>query len=550
MILDSRFLLCWLAPVVVSGFSVSVQTRGELFAQILLVAFYGFAFFYVFYFLLAFIPSHKITSILKSTLCLISLVLTGIDFFSAYYLHMGFTPALVGTLLATNLRETQEFMHAMLLPHWDFVCAYVLACGGFLWFVHGKINLSRKFSYGLLTGLFGVFGVHTGINYYLQGMHGIVINPNITTHNIPVVKEILAISTTIKDYTGSATLYKNLRKPLEKDYLSVESNSVPIVILIIGEGASRDFMGVYGYGVPNTPLANALQKSQNLFVFDDVISAYAITAAVFPTLLSYRDFEHKNTPWYAYNTIGKVFKQAGYETFWIDVQDDLSRNNIYAHLAHPFTHKYWTNAPLDIPQATQDIWAFEMLGHIRPQLQDKNFILLHLFGSHFIYSRRFPKSFAKFTPKDIPYQGLHVQNEGDKQIVADYVDSIYYTDHILNKIFQFFKDKDAIIFYLSDHAQDIFQSSNTYGHSCSAYGVEIPFVIYVTDTFKQKHHEKVKAIAGAVDKPFMSNDLIHSLLPLVGIHTKDNLESKNLFSPRFDTKRKRIYCDNKIYKRN
>ncbi|WP_162983285.1 hypothetical protein [Helicobacter mehlei] len=137
VVLDKYFWLMWLMPIVASGFSVSVQARGELFAQILLVAFYGFAFFYVFYFLLTFIPSHKITNILKGTLCLISLVLTGIDFFSAYYLHTGFTPALVGTLLATNLRETQEFMHAMLLPHWGFVCAYVLACGGFLGFVRG-----------------------------------------------------------------------------------------------------------------------------------------------------------------------------------------------------------------------------------------------------------------------------------------------------------------------------------------------------------------------------------------------------------------------------
>lgn len=40
----------------------------------------------------------------------------------------------------------------------------------------------------------------------------------------------------------------------------------------------------------------------------------------------------------------------------------------------------------------------------------------------------------------------------------------------------------------------------------------------------------------------MSDDLIHSLLPLVGIHTKDEIESKNLFSPKFDAQRKRAVC--------
>ncbi|BCZ19629.1 hypothetical protein NHP190012_12710 [Helicobacter sp. NHP19-012] len=111
-----------------------------------------------------------------------------------------------------------------------------------------------------------------------------------------------------------------------------------------------------------------------------------------------------------------------------------------------------------------------------------------------------------------------------------------------------FQGRDTIIFYLSDHAQDIFQSSNTYGHRCSKYGVEIPFMVYVTDTFKQKHPDKVKLIAKAVHQPFMSDDLIHTLLPIVGIHTKDNLESKDLFSPKFDTHRKRVYCGRQEYK--
>ncbi|GAA9893400.1 hypothetical protein VN0760_14500 [Helicobacter pylori] len=39
-----------------------------------------------------------------------------------------------------------------------------------------------------------------------------------------------------------------------------------------------------------------------------------------------------------------------------------------------------------------------------------------------------------------------------------------------------------------------------------------------------------------------SHSLIHSLLPLVGIHTKDEIESKNLFSPKFDAQRKRSVC--------
>ncbi|GAA7671006.1 hypothetical protein HpMMM64_14410 [Helicobacter pylori] len=180
--------------------------------------------------------------------------------------------------------------------------------------------------------------------------------------------------------------------------------------------------------------------------------------------------------------------------------------------------------------------------NVQSKLKNKNFIVFHLLGSHSWYADRFPKSFAKFKPSDLDFSNLHASSDRDKQIVADYVNSLYYNDFVLNGIFNLFKDKDAIVFYLSDHVQDIFESGSTYGHRCSKAGLEIPFMIYVSDVFKEKHPKKVKLIKNALNKPFMSDDLIHSLLPLVGIHTKDEIESKNLFSPKFDTQRKRAVC--------
>ncbi len=120
--------------------------------------------------------------------------------------------------------------------------------------------------------------------------------------------------------------------------------------------------------------------------------------------------------------------------------------------------------------------------------------MFHLIGSHNWYANRFPKSFAKFKPNDLDFSNLHTNSDRDKQIVTDYVNSLYYNDAVLNGIFNLFKDKDAIVFYLSDHAQDMFESGPTYGHRCSKAGLEIPFMIYVSDIFKEKHPEKVKLI--------------------------------------------------------
>ncbi|WP_240451636.1 phosphoethanolamine transferase [Helicobacter felis] len=551
MVLDRRFWLMWLAPIVASFFSVDVQVWEEMFWHVLKVAFYSLLVFYVFYFLVEWLRFPKLAQFLKNTMLILSLGLNFIDFFASCYFHMGFTPSLVGTLLATNIRESREFLQSMVFPHMGFVLGYLAACAGFLYLVRFELILSIKQSLQTFLVLFVAFWAHNIGAFYLQKRHSFLINPNIPTRVIPVVKEIYAIVFHLKEYAQSKEIYSSLKKPYPKDYVHVDADSVSNVVLIVGESASRNFMGVYGYGVPNTPFLSALARddAQNLFVFRDVISAFANTYSTFKTLLNYGDVENSATPWFLQKKLGRIFNLAGYQTFWIDAQDDLENNRSFALWSYPFTHRIWGNGPLDVPNATLDEWLVEAFNQrAKSKLASKNFILFHLFGSHATYTSRFPKDFAKFTPAQIPYRGLHVKNEQDKQIVADYVNSLYYTDHVLEEIFKLFKDKDAVIVYLSDHAQDIFESSDTYGHRCSDYGVEIPFVIYVSDLFKQKHPQKVQQLAQALNKPFMSDDLIHTLLSLAGIHTRDNLESKNLLSAKFDIGRKRVYCGNHVLK--
>nr|WP_232260826.1 phosphoethanolamine transferase [Helicobacter pylori] len=275
-----------------------------------------------------------------------------------------------------------------------------------------------------------------------------------------------------------------------------------------------------------------------MFVFSDTISKEGSTSDVFESLLNYSDAE-TTKPWYHYHNMIDIFKRSHYETFWLEKQFVDQWSLIQDLVSSRSKNRYYILG--NYGAYDEELVKFYSK-NVQPQLKSKNFIVFHLLGSHSWYADRFPKSFAKFKPSDLSFSNLHVSNDRDKQIVADYVNSLYYNDFVLNGIFNLFKDKDAIVFYLSDHAQDIFESGPTYGHRCSKAGLEIPFMIYVSDIFKEKHPEKVKLIKNALNKPFMSDDLIHSLLPLVGIHTKDEIESKNLFSPKFDTQRKRTTC--------
>ncbi|WP_233702243.1 alkaline phosphatase family protein [Helicobacter felis] len=120
-----------------------------------------------------------------------------------------------------------------------------------------------------------------------------------------------------------------------------------------------------------------------------------------------------------------------------------------------------------------------------------------IFSSHWVEVRAF------FTLQVIPHTLLVLTTTAVCVAIASIRFQLVIQPKRIKEIFNLFKDKNAIILYLSDHGQDMFRSGHVFVHKCSNYGVEVPFAVYVTDKFKQSYPQKVKAIAQAVNKPFM-----------------------------------------------
>ncbi|WP_143427367.1 phosphoethanolamine transferase [Helicobacter pylori] len=503
---------------------------------------------FVVYYGCALIPKKRLKYSLEWLFIGSGIIFSVAEIFTLFMFKMPFSKGLTDTLLATNSSETMAFIKSY--KNYLFYYAFILIA----LLIMIKIIRFRALVPGVIAGVLGLSILTIG------SVHNI---KHLTKNDAILKRSLFSLSLARGFYSAYLSLtdrqqaikfysfFSNLYLP--SDYLS-STGDVKNVVLVIGESASRNFMQLYGYSVPNNPLLSQLanerereRESSNLFVFSDTISKEGSTSDVFESLINYSDAE-TTKPWYHYHNMIDIFKRSHYETFWLEkqfvdqwslIQDLLSSRSKNRYLLQRDRNRYFL--PKEWTSYDEDILTFYSK-NIPSQLKSKNFIVFHLRGSHKTYSERFPKSFAKFKPSDLSFSNLHVSNDRDKQIVADYVNSLYYNDFVLNGIFNLFKDKDAIVFYLSDHAQDIFESGPTYGHSCSKAGLEIPFMIYVSDIFKEKHPEKVKLIKNALNKPFMSDDLIHSLLPLVGIRTKDEIESKNLFSPQFDAQRKRITC--------
>ncbi|GAA7441256.1 hypothetical protein ID1001_13410 [Helicobacter pylori] len=528
VILDEKFLMFLLCNALSNAYKNSdLFSFSKGFLGAFLIGF-------VVYYSCALIPKKRLRYSLEWLFIGSGIIFSVAEIFTLFMFKMPFSKGLIDTLLATNSSETMAFIKSY--KHYLFYYAFILIA----LLIAIKTIRFRALIPGALSSVLGLSILTIG------SVHGLTKNDAILKRSLRSLSlargfysaylSLLNRQQAIKFYSFLNNLY------LPNDYL-LSAGDVKNVVLVIGESASRNFMQLYGYSVPNNPLLSGLanereRESNNLLVFSDVISKEAHTSEVFESLLNYSNAE-TNKPWYHYHNMIDIFKRSHYETFWLEKQINDQWAITQNLVSNRSKNRYYILG--DYGAYDEELVKF-YTKNVQPRLKSKNFIVFHLIGSHSWYSDRFPKSFAKFKTSDLDFSNLHANSDKDKQIVADYVNSLYYNDSVLNEIFNLFKDKDAIVFYLSDHAQDMFESGSTYGHRCSKAGLEIPFMIYVSDIFKEKHPEKVKLIKNALNKPFMSDDLIHSLLPLVGIHTKDEIESKNLFSPQFDAQRKRIVC--------
>lgn len=131
-----------------------------------------------------------------------------------------------------------------------------------------------------------------------------------------------------------------------------------------------------------------------------------------------------------------------------------------------------------------------------------------------------------------------------KKYIAEYSNSLRYTDYVLNSIIQKFEKENMLCFYLSDHAEEMYESRNVRGHAGdggSRYMVEIPMFLYLSPSFQKQKPELVNICEQRKKSSYMTDDIIHTVLGILGIQTPDYEEERDFLSLKFNSSRKRMY---------
>ena len=339
---------------------------------------------------------------------------------------------------------------------------------------------------------------------------------------------------------------------------------VPNIVLIIGESYNKHHSQLYGYNMPTTPRQLALAEEGSLVPFTDVVAPWNLTSYVFKNVLSLHTVGDPGE-WSDSPLFPEVFRKAGYHVTFITNQFLPEAGEA----VYDFSGGFFLNNP-ELSKAQFDTrnerlhefdeGVLKEYDQLRKEDSEHNLVILHLMGQHVMYKSRYPQKTRKHLLA--PMYDRPDLTPKQKLIVADYDNSVLYNDSIVAAVTQKFTDKDAVVIYMPDHGEEIFNGRPyMYGRMHSAnidYRLareefEIPFWIWGSPVYRENHPYGWKAIQAAKDRPMMTDCLAHLLLYLGGIYTKDYREAYNVISPNYNSERPRILkgtTDYNMLKRN
>lgn len=319
-------------------------------------------------------------------------------------------------------------------------------------------------------------------------------------------------------------------------------------VLIIGESCSRNHMSLYGGMAKTNP---RLEKRSDLIVFDDVVSPHTYTTLAIPNILSNANLDN-NIEFSESIDLLDVFHSAGFKTYWISNQSAIGIwDNIVSSIGSKADVSKFVNISSNSSQEailnkSYDSRLFEPFLMALEDDAASKFIVLHLMGSHNTYSKRYPPEFDHF-------------NGGDskEQIIAEYRNSVLYNDFVVDSLLNILQASSSknntltSLIYTSDHGENLYDEEDKIGHDYAntipGANVEIPFMIWVSNNFRDFYPSKYQTILNNREKPFVTDDLFHSVLDINNVNVPYLDEARSIFNENYNDQRKRILADGNDY---
>ena len=448
-----------------------------------------------------------------------------IDYYLIFFFHRIFIEDVIDIILETNHQEVSNFLETYLsFYRVALVIVSILAVN--LLFIACS-NILKKHSIHKITLL--ICGM--GFSIFL-----IMVASFLRYHNgmaIPQMASVTRFSHTIFIANKRIKEIDLVKKACEKTVATSEDPTMPYVVVIIGESHSLYHSSLYGYPIHTNPLLGKRMNEGNLYRFEDAVSIDDHTHGVMKSVYSLDSLgvSFTNTPLFP-----SCFKSAGYHTTLYDNQYFVGEGINF------LTDQTLSELLFDERNKGKYTYDGDMIDEITIN-KEPSLYVIHLSGQHYTYKNRYPTEFELFSKNQYDPKQF---NESQREIIAHYDNACLYNDFVIDKVITKFEDTNSIVFYFSDHGEEVYELRDYIGHGDAAfspdlkYQIRIPFLIYVSDEYRLKHASFCQSLGKAVLTPITTDDISHEILRAASIRTPAFSPHRCFTDPTYPPEKSRI----------
>ncbi|MDO4179394.1 MAG: phosphoethanolamine transferase [Phascolarctobacterium sp.] len=481
---------------------------------------YAFACFVALSLLLKKILSVKISSVIATIvqLALLFVPLLQLQYFGLYQLPI--TEAGAVALLQTNFNEAKEY--AMLNIGFVGILLTVVVILALIYLLYK--NNSHAFSYPV--ALSKTAFISSLVLFVATGIYCAKIFP------ATGVMEAYGFA---KEYYQKSMIFQSNH---EKNFAALEvSPNIPkfakpsTIIMVIGESASTHFMSAYNKTENNTtPWLKEMVEQEQFYKVKHAYTSWTQTVPSLERALTNKD-QYNNVEFFDSTSILDVAKKAGYTTYWYSNQGSISDADTPITLvAQTADHAKWLcDTSANSNKMLYDGELLKFLEEVDPT--KNNFVVFHVMGSHDDTINRYPPEFARF------------EKPGKFNTIANYDDSLAYTDEFLKQTFAIAKDKlnlQAMV-YFSDHGGEprIRRSPDPKGFIPR----RVPFVFWLSDEYKSLYPETASQAKISEDRYFTNDLTFETICNILQVKASAYEETDSILSPTYRYNRDNLLTD-------
>lgn len=251
------------------------------------------------------------------------------------------------------------------------------------------------------------------------------------------------------------------------------------VVFIIGETTRWDHMGLLGYSRDTTP---RLSKEKNLVAFKGVSCDTATKLSLRCMFVREGGVEDNPQRTLKEQNVFAVMKSLGFTSELFAMQSEVWFYNNTNPDNFSFRELIASEKRNDGKPVDDMLLVNEMSESLKRYPHGKHLIVLHTKGSHYLYSQRYPREYARYTPECM---GID-QSCSKQQLLNAFDNSVLYTDSFIDNVIDQVRDKKALVFYAADHGESIEENAHFHGtprEMAPAEQFRVPLMVWASDSF-------------------------------------------------------------------